>query len=83
MATYDEKTPTKVEVKESICKKLNMNPETVEVVKISQEYGNKSSAIVVYAYETKELMQKMAPKIKEKKAPGEPKSTAKATPAKK
>ncbi|MDE1860157.1 MAG: hypothetical protein KGH72_00380 [Candidatus Micrarchaeota archaeon] len=67
-ATYGDKTPSKAEVKESICKKLNMDPEATEVVKIKQLYGNKSSSIVVYGYETKELMQKMAPKVKEKKA---------------
>jgi small subunit ribosomal protein S24e len=78
MATYESSTPTKEQVKESICKKLNMNPESTEVVRIEQLYGNKASSVLVYSYESKELMQKMAPKVKEKKAKGEPKATAKA-----
>lgn len=71
-AEYESKTPTKEEVREGICKKLNLNPDSTEIVRIDQLYGQKASSILVYSYSSREQMQKLAPKVKEKKAGAAP-----------
>ncbi len=67
-AVYEGKTPTRVEIAESVCKKLNLNPDTFQVIRIDQHYGIRTSEILAYAYSSKESMQKFARKKKEKKA---------------
>jgi ribosomal protein S24E len=57
-AVYDGKTPTREEIKESISKKLSLNPELVEIVKIDQIYGLKSSAVTAYCYTSKEALER-------------------------
>jgi ribosomal protein S24E len=67
-AVYEGKTPTRAEVSESVCKKLNLNPDTFQIIAIDQNYGIKTSEIMAYSYSSKEAMQKFARKEKEKKA---------------
>ncbi len=67
-AVYEGKTPTKAEVSEGVCKKLGLNPETFQIIRIDQNYGIRTSEIVAYSYGSKEAMQKFSRKEKEKKA---------------
>ncbi len=79
-AVYDGKTPTREEIKEGLSKKLGLNPELVELVKIDQIYGLRSSKVLAYYYSTKEAMESHAKKKKEKKggaAPAEKKEAPK------
>jgi ribosomal protein S24E len=75
-ATYTEKTPTKEEVKEGLCKKLSLDPALVEIREIRQQYGLRVSNITAYSYATKEVMEKLEKKRGKKPAPKEVKSGA-------
>ena len=65
-AVYEGKTPTRDEIRESVCKKLNLSPETFDIIRIDQEYGIQESEIVAYSYKSKESMDKFAKRKKEK-----------------
>ncbi len=79
-ATSIDKTPTKAEVKEEICKKLNLDPELSEIREIKQQYGLRVSDILLYSYSTKEVMDKSVRKRGEKGKKHEAKSGATAAP---
>lgn len=78
VTVYSGKTPSRAEVREEISKKLNLNPETTVVVRISPLYGTMKSEIVVHSYASKEdmaieqkyLFERMKPR--EKKAAPQP-----------
>jgi ribosomal protein S24E len=74
-ASYDEKTPSREAVKEAVCKKLNLDPDSTLIVKISQLSGSKKSSIKVQSYSDKEGMKSFEKKRGEKKVAG-PKATA-------
>lgn len=59
-ASYNDKTPTKDEVKQELCKRLSLDPELVEIREIRQQYGLRMSDIVAFSYKSKEDMAKMA-----------------------
>ena len=66
-ATFKDKTPTRQQVKEELCKKKNLDPEMVEIVSVAQEYGLKSCTITAYAYLTQEAKERGAFKLSAKK----------------
>ncbi|MCL5419642.1 MAG: hypothetical protein M1354_02060 [Candidatus Marsarchaeota archaeon] len=76
-ASYEGKTPTRDEIREGICKKLGLSPDTLDIIRIDQEYGLRVSKITAYSYGSKESMDRFAKKYKEKK----PKKPADASPA--
>ncbi len=53
---FEGSTPRKEEVKEEVCKKLGLNPDSTAVVKINQMYGVKKSEVLVHAFKHKEEM---------------------------
>lgn len=61
-ASYVGKTPSKEELKESVCKKLNLNPDTTSIVKIEQRYGSMRSEVMVHSYSEKEAMERFSKK---------------------
>ncbi len=65
-ATYTEKTPTKDEVKEALCKKMSLDPALVEIREIRQQYGLRVSDITAFAYSDADTMAKLAKKRGEK-----------------
>lgn len=65
-ATYPDKTPTKEEVKEELCKRLSLDPALVEVREIKQQYGLRVSDITAFSYANKETMEKLLKKRGEK-----------------
>jgi ribosomal protein S24E len=67
---FEGKTPTKAEIKESICKQMNLDPEISEVIRIDQAYGLKKCTATVYTYTNKEMMQKSVRNVKAKKPKG-------------
>ena len=81
--TYDGKTPSKEEVKESLCKKLGLSPDLTMIMKVAQLYGSEESRGIAYSYSDKGLfakLEKHEAKMKEKaKAPQEKKASAAAT----
>jgi len=79
-ATYTEKTPTKEEVKEEICKRLSLDPALVEIRQIKQQYGLRMSDITAYSYASKEVMAKLVKVRGKKGAKPEAKSGATAAP---
>ena len=79
-AVYEGKTPTKAEIAEGICKKLNLSPDTFQIVRVDQNYGVRTSEVKAYSYKSKEAMQRFAKKEKEKKA--KPGAAPAAAPAK-
>ncbi len=78
-AVYSDKTPTKAEVKEEVCKKLSMDPDLVEIREIKQQYGLMASDITAYSYSSREIMDKLFKKRGKKGATKEAKSGATAT----
>jgi len=58
-ATYADKTPTKAEVKEELCKRLGLDPELVEIREIKQHYGLRVSDVTAYSYLSKDIMAKL------------------------
>jgi ribosomal protein S24E len=76
-AVYTDKTPTKEEVKEALCKRLSLDPALVEIREIRQQYGLRVSDVTAYTYANKEVMEKLVKKrgVKGGKKPEE-KSTA-------
>lgn len=55
-AYYKGKTPIKEEIKEEICKMLNLKPETTIILSIEQQYGVQESTIRANSYDKKEDM---------------------------
>src|SRR5271170_55410 len=53
-----DKTPTRAEVKEELCKKLSLDPALVEIREIKQHYGLRVSDVIAYSYSSKEIMDK-------------------------
>ncbi len=81
-AQYQGKTPSRDEVKQQICKQLNLPPESSAVVAINQIYGTMSSTIVLHSYKSKEAMEATEPQPKAKAAkPGAPAEAPAAAPA--
>lgn len=80
-AISTDKTPTKEQVKEDICKKLNLDPALVEIREIRQQYGLRVSDILLYSYASKEIMDRSARKRGEKGKKPQAKSGATAAPA--
>ncbi len=75
-ATYTDKTPTKDEVKEELCKRLSLDPALVEIREIKQQYGLRLSDITAYTYASKEVMEKLVKKRGEKGKKPQEKSSA-------
>ncbi len=82
-APSTDKTPTKDEVKEEICKKLSLDPSLVEIREIKQQYGLRVSDIILYSYSSKEIMEKSAKHHGEKGKKAAATSGATAAPEKK
>jgi ribosomal protein S24E len=50
------------ELAKELCKRLNLHPENVLIVRIDQGYGLKESVGVAHAYENRETLEKYEPK---------------------
>ncbi len=75
-ATYHgSKTPSREEIKEEICKRLSLNPDTTVVIRIDQAYGSTASNVEVHSYSDKETMERLVKK-RDKKG-GKAKATKK------
>jgi ribosomal protein S24E len=77
-AVYDGKTPTRDEIRESVCKKLNLDPETFDIIRVEQRYGVRTSDVLAYSYADKASMAKFA----RKKGKADKAGAATAAPAK-
>ena len=54
-------TPSKKDIRVEICKKLNLDPETVIIVKVDQSTGVRQGIGVTHAYKSKEQIAKQEP----------------------
>jgi small subunit ribosomal protein S24e len=72
----DDRTPSKNEIKEKLCKKLNLSPDGTVIVRIDQEFGMKRSKGVANSYEKKEDIQKYEQKRLIKRWSKKPKGAA-------
>ena len=57
----DGSTPSKNEIKAELCKKLNLNPDSVIVVKVDQSTGVRQGHGFAHAYPSKEMIEKSEP----------------------
>lgn len=57
----DGSTPSKNDIKAELCKKLNLDPESVIVVKLDQSTGVKQGHGFAHAYPSKEMIEKLEP----------------------
>ncbi|MCL5427585.1 MAG: hypothetical protein M1321_00155 [Candidatus Marsarchaeota archaeon] len=67
-AAYTGSTPTRDTVKQELCKKLGLNPDSSAIVRISQAYGSMSSTIMLHSYKTREEMLALEKEGRKKKA---------------
>lgn len=58
----DGSTPSKNEIKMELCKKLNLDPESVIVVRIEQSTGVRQCHGIAHAYASKELVERSEPR---------------------
>jgi len=75
-AKYSGKTPSRDELKEELCKKLNLDPSRTVIVRASQLYGSPSSEVVAYSYESDEAMKTVPEYITKRGAPKAEKGAA-------
>ncbi len=54
----DDKTPKKDDVKQAVCKKLNLSPDATMVVRINQDFGTRRSKALAHTYPSPEQMKK-------------------------
>ncbi len=78
-ATYADKTPTREEIRQELCKKLGLDPQLVEIREIRQQYGLRVSDVTAYSYSSKDSMARLVKYRGKKGAKPEAKSSAKAT----
>jgi len=57
----DGSTPSKKDIKIELCKKLNLDPEAVMIVRVDQTTGLKQAYGTAHAYQTKEQVEKFEP----------------------
>lgn len=67
--SYLGKTPTRIEIKEAICKKLNLNPDMTNVININQVSGRQLSNVLVYYHSDKDDVKRYSKSEKKKKGP--------------
>ena len=54
----EAQTPRKLDVKAELCKKLSLNPDTMIIVSIKQEFGSRSLNGSAHFYNSKESITK-------------------------
>lgn len=79
----DPKTPSMDESKAELGSLLKKDPELIAVNKIKGRFGSQTFVINAYAYDNKEIMDKIEPKKKEKKDAAKPAESGEAAAAKK
>jgi ribosomal protein S24E len=57
----DGSTPSKKEIKTELCKKLNLDPESVMIVRVDQTTGLRQVHGMAHAYSSKEQVEKFEP----------------------
>jgi small subunit ribosomal protein S24e len=55
-------TPSKAELKKSLCSKLNLSPDATAIVEIEQAFGSKKCIGFAHSYKHKAEMEKREPK---------------------
>jgi ribosomal protein S24E len=63
-----EKTPSYVEIKEEISKKIGKDLVLIVPKKVNQEFGMHEATVEIYIYDSETSLKKFEPKTKEKKA---------------
>ncbi|MCL4379001.1 MAG: hypothetical protein M1160_01590 [Candidatus Marsarchaeota archaeon] len=58
----DDKTASREEVKQELCKRLGLNPDTTIITHMKQEFGMKRSIGVAHSYASKEQIGGAEPK---------------------
>ena len=72
-----EATPKRDEIKQEICKRLNLSPELTIIVSISQRFGIKQCAVLAHSYKDKDGMERYTAKYILERASGKKKAKAK------
>ncbi len=57
-AVQDDRTPSKEEVKQELCKKLNLSPDNTIIVKLDQAFGMKRCHGMAHSYANQEALKK-------------------------
>ncbi len=60
-AVQDDKTASKEQIKQELCKRLNLNPDSTIITEIKQEFGMRRSTGIVHSYGSKEQLEKAEP----------------------
>ena len=51
------RTPSVVEIKQALCKKLGISPESTEIIKVNQGFGSRESTGLAHSYSKQEGMK--------------------------
>lgn len=60
-AVAESSTPSKAEMKKSLCSKLGLSPEATIIVEIGQEFGSKKCKCMAHSYKHKDDLRKNEP----------------------
>jgi small subunit ribosomal protein S24e len=58
----DTATPSKADLKKSLCSKLNLPPDSTAIVEIGQLFGSKKCVCFAHSYKQKSEMERREPK---------------------
>lgn len=69
-------TVTRAEVSKELCKKLNLNPDGMVIVRIDQSFGTRESRGLAHSYENKQTLERYESKKLSGKGTKKPKAGA-------
>ena len=62
LVVQDDKTASKEQIKQELCKRLNLSPEATIITEIRQEFGMRRSTGMAHAYASKEQLERSEPR---------------------
>ena len=69
--TFENATPSNTDVRKKISEMMKANEELIVMKHIYTQFGSQKAKFLAYIYESKEMKNKIEPKKKEKKKPGD------------
>ncbi len=60
-AGNEGRTPSVVEIKQALCKKLGISPDSTEIIKVDQGFGSRESTGLAHSYSKQEGMKSGIP----------------------
>jgi len=71
-----EATPKRDEIRQEVCKRLNLSPELTVIISINQRFGIKQCTVLAHSYKDKESLKRYTAKYVLERASGKKKAKA-------